>query len=397
MVDAAAAVGAGARRHRRRARRSPARLLRDVGAIGEPDARARQLDEAAAPRSAPSRAARDRRRPAPRAWPSSRRAPTLVDVVRRSPTPSMATARRRARRWAEASRLGRRAAASATCAAARRRRRARPCADASPSCRSRDARARRAWPTGAGRRRGARASASRRSPRTRRRLVRRDGLRFLFDPTRKLFSIGYNVADGTLDASYYDLLASEARLASFLAIAKGDVPAEHWFRLGRAADAGRPRLGADLVERLDVRVPDAAAGDARRRPAACSTRPTGSSSRARSATARERGVPWGISESGYNARDLELNYQYSSFGVPGLGLKRGLARGPGRSRPTRRALARDGRPRGGASRNLARLRARRRAAAATASTRRSTTRRARLPRGRDRSRSCSASWRTTRG
>ena len=57
---------------------------------------------------------------------------------------------------------------------------------------------------------------------------------FLFDPTRKLFSIGYRVTDGTLDPSYYDLLASEARLASFLAIAKGDVDADHWFRLGRA-------------------------------------------------------------------------------------------------------------------------------------------------------------------
>ena len=57
---------------------------------------------------------------------------------------------------------------------------------------------------------------------------------FLFDPTRKLFSIGYRVADATLDPSCYDLLASEARLTSFVAIAKGDVPASHWFRLGRA-------------------------------------------------------------------------------------------------------------------------------------------------------------------
>ncbi len=57
---------------------------------------------------------------------------------------------------------------------------------------------------------------------------------FLFDPTRKLFSIGFRVRDGTLDPSYYDLLASEARLASFLAIAKGEVSPDHWFRLGRA-------------------------------------------------------------------------------------------------------------------------------------------------------------------
>ena len=63
--------------------------------------------------------------------------------------------------------------------------------------------------------------------------VRRDGVGFLFDPTRKLFSIGYRVPDNSLDPSCYDLLASEARLTSFIAIAKGDVPS-HWFHLGRA-------------------------------------------------------------------------------------------------------------------------------------------------------------------
>ncbi len=57
---------------------------------------------------------------------------------------------------------------------------------------------------------------------------------FLFDDTRKLFSIGYRVADGSLDPSCYDLLASEARLASFIAIAKGEAPPSHWFHLGRA-------------------------------------------------------------------------------------------------------------------------------------------------------------------
>src|SRR5207244_11237852 len=57
---------------------------------------------------------------------------------------------------------------------------------------------------------------------------------FLFDPMRKLFAIGCRVSDGSLDPGRYDLLASEARLASFVAIAKGDVPVSHWFRLGRA-------------------------------------------------------------------------------------------------------------------------------------------------------------------
>ena len=87
--------------------------------------------------------------------------------------------------------------------------------------------------------------------------------RFLYDPQRQLFTIGYRLADdegpGRRDPSYYDLLASEARLASFLAIAKGDVPESHWFHLGRAVTSVR---GAPVLlswSAHDVRVPDAAA------------------------------------------------------------------------------------------------------------------------------------------
>ena len=85
---------------------------------------------------------------------------------------------------------------------------------------------------------------------------------FLFDPTRKLFSIGYRVADNSLDPSCYDLLASEARLTSFIAIAKGDVPATHWFHLGRALTP--VDRGSALVSwsGLDVRIPHARARDA---------------------------------------------------------------------------------------------------------------------------------------
>ena len=75
---------------------------------------------------------------------------------------------------------------------------------------------------------------------------------FLFDPVRKLFSIGFRVADGRLDSGHYDLLASEARLASFVAIAKGDVPSSHWFQLEPSLDAGRQRLRSDLLVRIDV-------------------------------------------------------------------------------------------------------------------------------------------------
>ena len=86
---------------------------------------------------------------------------------------------------------------------------------------------------------------------------------FLFDPERELLSIGYRVADGSLDPSYYDLLASEARLASFVAIAKGDMPTRHWFRLGRALAPVGGGSALDLMVRVDVRISDALAGDAR--------------------------------------------------------------------------------------------------------------------------------------
>ena len=146
---------------------------------------------------------------------------------------------------------------------------------------------------------------------------------FLFDPMRKLFAIGYRVTDGTLDPGRYDLLASEARLASFVAIAKGDVPVAHWFRLGRALtpvaqDSVLVSWSGSMFEYL--------------MPALVMRSPVGSllDQTSRLAVRRqitygaERGVPWGVSESGYNARDLEMTYQYSSFGVPGLGLRRGL-------------------------------------------------------------------------
>jgi len=146
---------------------------------------------------------------------------------------------------------------------------------------------------------------------------------FLFDQERKLLSIGYRVLEGSLDPNCYDLLASEARLASFVAIANGDIPARHWFRLGRAVV--RVRHGAALVSwsgsMFEYLMPIARHARARRQPA----RADQSSRRAQSAGVwQETRRAWGISESAYNARDLERTYQYSSFGVPGLGLKRGL-------------------------------------------------------------------------
>jgi cyclic beta-1,2-glucan synthetase len=155
-------------------------------------------------------------------------------------------------------------------------------------------------------------------------LFRETDFSFLFDPTRKLFSIGFRVRDGELDPSYYDLLASEARLTSFLAIAKGDVAPDHWFRLGRAlTPVGR---GSALISWSGSMFEYLMPALVMRAPALSLIDQTYRLVVARQMRyAADLGVPWGISESAFNARDLDQTYQYSSFGVPGLGLKRGLS------------------------------------------------------------------------
>ncbi len=147
---------------------------------------------------------------------------------------------------------------------------------------------------------------------------------FLFDADRQLLSIGYRDADGSLDTSFYDLLASEARLASFFAIAKGDVEAKHWFRLGRtmtpigggsALISWSGSMFEYLMPSLVMRGPAGSLLEESNRLAVWRQIKYG----------EELRVPWGISESEYNARDIEQNYQYSSFGIPDLGYKRGLS------------------------------------------------------------------------
>lgn len=147
---------------------------------------------------------------------------------------------------------------------------------------------------------------------------------FLLDPERKLLSIGYAAVDNALDDNCYDLLASEARLASLFAIAKGDAPTRHWFRLGRTAiPVGR---GSALVSWSGSMFEYLMPSLVMRAPAGSLLEQTNwLIVQHQVAYGRLRGVPWGISESAYNARDLEFTYQYSNFGVPGLGLKRGLA------------------------------------------------------------------------
>ncbi len=154
-------------------------------------------------------------------------------------------------------------------------------------------------------------------------LARAMNFKFLIEPKQKLFSIGYNVSDNRLDSGCYDLLASEARLASFFAIAKGDVPPSHWFRLGRAEtmlSGGRALVSWSgtmfeyLMPLLVMRSFSGTLLDQTYRAVVERQIEYGDLTRA----------PWGISESAYNARDLQFNYQYAPFGVPGLGLKRGL-------------------------------------------------------------------------
>jgi len=150
---------------------------------------------------------------------------------------------------------------------------------------------------------------------------------FLYDRQRRLFAIGYRLADaegpGRLDASYYDLLASEARLVSFITIAKGDVPQEHWFALGRAlvnAD-GMPVLVSWSASMFEYLMPLLFM---RTYPGTLLDQSCRSSLRYQINYAKRLGVPWGISESAYNFVDRHRHYQYRAFGVPGLGLKRGL-------------------------------------------------------------------------
>ena len=147
---------------------------------------------------------------------------------------------------------------------------------------------------------------------------------FLFDRSRKLFSIGFRATEGILDASCYDLLASEARLTSFVAIAKGDAETSHWFRLGRSFTpvGGGSALISWSGSMFEYLMPALVM----RSPAGSVLHSTNELVvRRQIEYGAERHVPWGVSESAFNARDLDLSYQYSGFGVPGLGLKRGLS------------------------------------------------------------------------
>lgn len=147
---------------------------------------------------------------------------------------------------------------------------------------------------------------------------------FLYDRSRRLLSIGYDVAEHRPDPGFYDLLASEARLGSLVAIAQGKLPQEHWFGMGRlltAGGGGYPLLswGGSMFEYfmplLVMPTFEHTLLDRTYRAVV----------KCQIEYGRRCGVPWGMSESGYSATDARLVYQYRSFGVPGLGFKRALA------------------------------------------------------------------------
>lgn len=143
----------------------------------------------------------------------------------------------------------------------------------------------------------------------------------LYDPKRHLFHIGLRVEENVLDASYYDLLASESRLLSFLAIAKGDVPRRHWMALGRpfllvGFQPGLKSWSGSMFEYLmpALVMPEPADGLLQVANSAAIAE--------QQAFGRSLNMPWGVSESAYFAQDHSLAYQYSPFGVPRLALRR---------------------------------------------------------------------------
>jgi cyclic beta-1,2-glucan synthetase len=146
---------------------------------------------------------------------------------------------------------------------------------------------------------------------------------FLYDGKRKQFSIGFHPDQQQMDTSCYDFLASEARIASYVAIAQGQVPVEHWFMLGRrlAWAGGAMALTSWSGSMFEYLMPDLIMPTY---PGTLLEESSLGAVKEQMRYAGDRGVPWGISESGYNMVDSQYQYQYKAFGLPTLGFKRGL-------------------------------------------------------------------------
>ncbi len=145
----------------------------------------------------------------------------------------------------------------------------------------------------------------------------------LYDRKRNLFRVGFNISANSPDNSYYDLLASEARLTSFVAIAKNDVPVKHWFKLGRPLTLvhGRPTLISWSGTMFEYLLPNIVMNQI---PNTILSQSNRCAIARQIEFARYRNIPWGISESGYYRFDMNLNYQYRAFGIPDLGFRSDL-------------------------------------------------------------------------
>ena len=155
-------------------------------------------------------------------------------------------------------------------------------------------------------------------------LIKNTDFSVLYSPEQRLFSIGFNVEENKLTDSYYDLLASEARQASIVAIAKKDVPVKHWNNLSRTLTNLKDYKGLIswsgtafeyLMPNINIPVYKGSLIDESCKFMIMSQREY----------AKKLGISWGISEAAFNLKDLKSNYQYKAFGIPWLGLKRGLA------------------------------------------------------------------------
>ena len=156
------------------------------------------------------------------------------------------------------------------------------------------------------------------------RVINETDFSYLYSYKNRIFSIGFNVEENSLTPSYYDLLASEARHASLIAIAKKDIPAKHWYNLSRTLTIVNKYKGliswsGTAFEYLmpNINIP--------KYPGSIISESSLFLIMSQQEYAKKLKLPWGISESAFNLKDLNNNYQYKAFGIPWLGLKRGLA------------------------------------------------------------------------
>ena len=155
-------------------------------------------------------------------------------------------------------------------------------------------------------------------------LIENTDFSVLYNKEQQIFSIGFNIEENRLTDSYYDLLASEARQASFVAISKKDVPSKHWNSLSRTLTSLRKYKGLIswsgtafeyLMPNINIPKYEGSLLDE-----SCKFM-----IKSQIEYANKLNIPWGISEAAFNLKDLQSNYQYKAFGIPWLGLKRGLA------------------------------------------------------------------------